>query len=325
MSDPKQPDTSPCWSPSLVVSFDRVLGHCCHSFCCHQWEVDVLHSATASGCNRVWNLPWDVVCSACYNVLQNATFVLTAFTHHCAIASATYLIYTGTVVSAAPVMPSVCHTTWCNPDNNNNSTYFLLTGIICQPSTLTRRLAWLTHMSPPALLCLRYTALCMTVTFCCILMLYNCNTQSSAPLAFDYDMRLTFRQAIQSSLWLVHSARQVRLLQVIGAPLAAGLLALDGYLGLAGWQWLFIVEGIPTVLMGVYTKIKLAESPAKASFLTPVEKAWLQQRHADSKVPVVLPLLQSLRPASRLCCPHCDVLQAQCWQKAPLMGLPSRL
>lgn len=74
------------------------------------------------------------------------------------------------------------------------------------------------------------------------------------------------------------------LLQVIGAPLAAGLLALDGYLGLAGWQWLFIVEGIPTVLMGIYTKVNLAESPAKASFLTPAEKAWLQQRHAQSKV-----------------------------------------
>ena len=32
------------------------------------------------------------------------------------------------------------------------------------------------------------------------------------------------------------------MLQVIGAPLAAGLLALDGCFGLAGWQWLFIVE-----------------------------------------------------------------------------------
>ena len=73
-------------------------------------------------------------------------------------------------------------------------------------------------------------------------------------------------------------------MQVIGAPLAAALLALDGYLGLAGWQWLFIVEGIPTVLMGLYTKANLAESPAKASFLTAAEKALLQQRHAENKV-----------------------------------------
>ena len=76
----------------------------------------------------------------------------------------------------------------------------------------------------------------------------------------------------------------IRYLQVIGAPLAAGLLALDGWLGLAGWQWLFIVEGIPTILMGLYTKVNLAESPAKATFLTAPEKAWLQQRHAESKV-----------------------------------------
>lgn len=92
----------------------------------------------------------------------------------------------------------------------------------------------------------------------------------------------------------MYFARQFGLLQVIGAPLAAALLALDGYLGLAGWQWLFIVEGIPTVLMGVYTKVNLAESPAKASFLTPAEKAWLQQRHAESKVPLVLSLYSLL-------------------------------
>lgn len=104
----------------------------------------------------------------------------------------------------------------------------------------------------------------------------------------------------------MYFARQVGLLlQVIGAPLAAGLLALDGYLGLAGWQWLFIVEGIPTVLMGVYTKVNLAESPAKASFLTPAEKAWLQQRHAESKVPVVLPLLWSFPPCIALTMAFC--------------------
>ena len=92
------------------------------------------------------------------------------------------------------------------------------------------------------------------------------------------------------------------MLQVIGAPLAAGLLALDGYLGLAGWQWLFIVEGIPTILMGLYTKVSLAESPAKASFLTPNEKAWLQQRHAESKVHLLLRLLTCL-PGSLVA--HC--------------------
>ena len=39
--------------------------------------------------------------------------------------------------------------------------------------------------------------------------------------------------------------------QVIGAPLAAGLLSLDGVGGLDGWQWLFLAEGIPTLIFGV--------------------------------------------------------------------------
>ena len=39
--------------------------------------------------------------------------------------------------------------------------------------------------------------------------------------------------------------------QVIGAPLAAGLLALDGVGNLDGWQWLFLAEGIPTLAFGM--------------------------------------------------------------------------
>lgn len=80
------------------------------------------------------------------------------------------------------------------------------------------------------------------------------------------------------------TAHQHIALKVIGAPLAAALLALDGFMGLRGWQWLFIVEGLPTIGMGVYTRFSLAESPATAAFLTPAEKTWLQQRHAESKV-----------------------------------------
>lgn len=62
MPNPKQPDTGAGWGSYLVVSLDCFLGHCSHSICCHQWQMDVLHSAATSGCNRVWNLPWNVVC-----------------------------------------------------------------------------------------------------------------------------------------------------------------------------------------------------------------------------------------------------------------------
>ena len=40
-------------------------------------------------------------------------------------------------------------------------------------------------------------------------------------------------------------------LQVIGAPLAVGLLALNNVGGLAGWRWLFLLEGLPSILLGV--------------------------------------------------------------------------
>lgn len=43
--------------------------------------------------------------------------------------------------------------------------------------------------------------------------------------------------------------------QVIGGPLAAALLLLDGTFGLHGWQWLFICEGIPTVLFALVLKV----------------------------------------------------------------------
>ena len=38
---------------------------------------------------------------------------------------------------------------------------------------------------------------------------------------------------------------------VIGAPMSGALLALDGWLGLAGWQWLFLLEGLPAIAFGV--------------------------------------------------------------------------
>ncbi|KAK9909692.1 hypothetical protein WJX75_006123 [Coccomyxa subellipsoidea] len=68
--------------------------------------------------------------------------------------------------------------------------------------------------------------------------------------------------------------------QVIGSPIAAGLLALDGVLGLKGWQWLFVVEGIPTILLGFYISRNVCDGPANAKFLTPQERDWLIERNA---------------------------------------------
>lgn len=68
------------------------------------------------------------------------------------------------------------------------------------------------------------------------------------------------------------------LAQVIGAPLAALILSFDGAFGIAGWQWLFIIEGVTTLVYGVLLKLFLAPSPAQAGCLTPEERKWLQRR-----------------------------------------------
>jgi len=62
---------------------------------------------------------------------------------------------------------------------------------------------------------------------------------------------------------------------VIGAPISGLLLGLDGMMGLKGWQWLFIIEGIPSVLLGIVTWFYLTDRPEKADWLTSEQKAWL--------------------------------------------------
>jgi len=84
-------------------------------------------------------------------------------------------------------------------------------------------------------------------------------------------------------------ATATALAQVIGAPIAAAILLMDGLLGIAGWKWLFIIEGSVTVVFGFVLAYALPASPSEARFLTPAERVWLQRRQdaqphaADSK------------------------------------------
>ncbi|KAF1042703.1 MAG: putative tartrate transporter [Herbaspirillum frisingense] len=65
---------------------------------------------------------------------------------------------------------------------------------------------------------------------------------------------------------------------VIGAPASTALMTYaDGLLGLAGWQWMFILEGVPAVLLGLYTRHAMSERPAEAGWLDEKEKRWLEQ------------------------------------------------
>ena len=62
---------------------------------------------------------------------------------------------------------------------------------------------------------------------------------------------------------------------VIGAPISSALLRLEGAAGLHGWQWLFLVEGVPTFLMGISVLFVLRDKPDDAPWLRADEKRWL--------------------------------------------------
>jgi MFS transporter, ACS family, tartrate transporter len=62
---------------------------------------------------------------------------------------------------------------------------------------------------------------------------------------------------------------------VIGGPISGALLSLNGVWGLAGWQWLFLVEGLPAILLGAIVLLYLDDRPAEARWLSSVERDWL--------------------------------------------------
>ena len=64
----------------------------------------------------------------------------------------------------------------------------------------------------------------------------------------------------------------IPLATVIGAPLSGALLGLDGVGGLKGWQWMFILEGVPAVLLGLVTLGFLDDKPAQAKWLSEEER-----------------------------------------------------
>ena len=61
-----------------------------------------------------------------------------------------------------------------------------------------------------------------------------------------------------------------------GVQTCALPICLGGKLGLSGWQWLFLVEGLPAVLFSLVILKMLPDGPNKAAWLTPEEKSWLQ-------------------------------------------------
>ena len=85
--------------------------------------------------------------------------------------------------------------------------------------------------------------------------------------------------------WVPHAYRAqymavfllaIPLSSFVGSPISGAILEMDGIVGLKGWQWLFLLEGIPCVLLGIMILIFLTETPAQAKWLTPEQREWLQ-------------------------------------------------
>lgn len=70
----------------------------------------------------------------------------------------------------------------------------------------------------------------------------------------------------------------VPLAAAIGAPLSTSLLYLDGMLGYRGWQWMFMLQGLPSVALGVVTYYYLTGTPSEAKWLGADERSWLAGR-----------------------------------------------
>lgn len=62
---------------------------------------------------------------------------------------------------------------------------------------------------------------------------------------------------------------------VLGSPLSGALLQLHGWLGLAGWRWMFLIEAAPAVILGVAVLFVLTSRPEEARWLDDEERRWL--------------------------------------------------
>lgn len=72
----------------------------------------------------------------------------------------------------------------------------------------------------------------------------------------------------------------VPLASLVMGAVSGWLLDLDGTAGLAGWQWLFLAQGLPTVLVGLAVLAWLPDRPSTVSWLTPAERDWIEEELA---------------------------------------------
>jgi MFS transporter, ACS family, tartrate transporter len=78
------------------------------------------------------------------------------------------------------------------------------------------------------------------------------------------------RAGVVSKIW---SATAVSI--VIGGPISGLILSMNGVLGVTGWQWMFVIEGVPAIFLGVFLFLFVTDKPEQAKWLTAPQREWL--------------------------------------------------
>jgi ACS family tartrate transporter-like MFS transporter len=84
----------------------------------------------------------------------------------------------------------------------------------------------------------------------------------------------------------------------LGSPISGTILSLHGWLGLQGWQWIFVIEAVPSVLLALCGPFILCDRPSKAAWLTADESGWLEDvldREQRGREGHAIPILRALR------------------------------
>ena len=92
-------------------------------------------------------------------------------------------------------------------------------------------------------------------------------------LYFTYWFPKAYRARVISALFIAVPGSNA-----VAAVISGAILEMDGILGLAGWQWLFIIEAIPAVLLAFAVLALMTDRPALANWLAPDEREWLETR-----------------------------------------------
>ena len=89
------------------------------------------------------------------------------------------------------------------------------------------------------------------------------------------------QRAIYNSLFFA----AIPLSSALGSPLSGYILGFDGFQGLHGWQWLFLLEGLPSCVLAFAVLFVLPDKPARAKFLTDAEKQFVATTLAREATP----------------------------------------